>query len=820
MDTLLRDLRYSVRVHTKSFGFTLVAVLTLALGIGASTAVFSVVNAVMLKPLPYPNSERILIPWRLAPAGLNLGYNEIPWGLTEFQLMGRDSKTFQSLGAFKSDTFNLTGSGEPALLEGVRASAGFFPTLGVAPMLGRTFTAEEDRPGHEREVVLSHQLWQDRFGGEPAVLGRPIGLNGVPYTVIGVMPSGFAFPRGEEMPGSFDFPRQTQLWVPLALAAAPRPNEPDELAVIGRLRPSVTMVQAQEEMHFLSTRMESEFPEAKGWFNSRLTPLARQVVGDTRTPLLLTFGAVGVVLLVAFSNVANLLLARSLGRRAEFTLRAALGAGRGRLMLQLLTETLLLAAAGGLAGMLLAEAGIYFLKIVGPSDIPRLREIALDLRVFAFLVGITLLGGILFGLAPAIGATRQNLAESLKEGGQRSVGRATGPRIRNALLTSEVALALVLVIAAGLLVRTFLRLLSVDPGFKASHVLTFELSLPSSQYREKDRIVAFYQRALERLHSIPGVQSAGIIETAPLDGATEGTVIRIPDHPAANAKENPFANYNIASPGYFSTVGTPVLRGRDFLETDTVNTTPVVIINNAMAKKFWPGEDPIGKQVGLGSPEFPAMTVVGIVADVKHLSLREDPGPEMYVPYTQRPYPSMLTMHVVLRTKTDPASVMERVREAVGLLDPDVPVAKLTALATLVDDSLAGPRFSMLLLAAFAALAVLLATIGMYGVISYSVAQRTREIGIRMVLGAQRRNVVGMVLGQGAGLTALGLTIGLVTALGVTRMMRSVLYGVQTTDALTFGSVSVLLVGIALLACYVPARRATRVDPMIALRYD
>jgi putative ABC transport system permease protein len=806
-------------MHVKAAGFTLVAVATLALALGVSTAVFSVVNAVMLRPLPYPDSERIVIPWRLAPPELNLGYNEIPWGLSEFRLM-QGLKTFQSLGAFKSGTFNLTGTGEPALLEGLRASAGFLSSLGVAPILGRNFTVDEDQPGHEHEVVLSHQLWQERFGGDPTVLGRAVNLNGTPYTVIGVMPLGFAFPRGEEMPGSFGFPREAQLWVPLALPAAPRPNEPDELAVIGRLKPGTTVAQAQEEMNVLSARLGSESPESKGWFNSRLTPLVRQVVGDTRSPLLLMLGAVGVVLLIAFSNVANLLLARSLGRRTEFTLRAALGARRSRLMRQFFTENLLLAAAAGLVGILIAEAGIHFLRVFGPSNIPRLREVGLDLRVFAFLLSITFLGGILFGLAPAIAATRENLAEPLKEGGQRSGGRAGAPRVRNVLLISEVALALVLVIASGLLVRTFLRLLSVDPGFNASSVLTFELSLPSSKYTKAERIVTLYHTALQQFQSIPGVQSAGVVETVPLDGATEGSAIRFPDRAAAKAKENPFANYNIASPGYFSAVGTPVLRGRDFLETDTEGSTPVALINNAMAKKFWPNEDPIGRQVGLANPQFPAMSIAGIVADVKHLSLRDDPGPEMYVPYTQKPYPSMLTMHVVLRTKSDPAWVAQSLREAARLVDPDLPIAKLTALTTLVDNSVAGSRFSMLLLVAFGALALFLATIGMYSLISYSVTQRTREIGIRMALGAQRRSVFGMILGQGARLAAIGLLIGLLTALGVTRMMRSALYGVGATDALTFTAVSLLLVAVALFACYMPARRATRVDPIIALRYE
>ena len=668
MGTLLQDLKYALRMQVRSIGFTSVAVLTIGLGIGASTAVFSVVNAILLKPLPYAHSDRVVIPWRLAPAGLNLGYNEIPWGQRPFRLISDEAKTFEYLGAFKSASFNLTGNGEPALVEGLRVSAGFFPTLGVAPVSGHTFARAEDQPGHEHEVVLSYDLWQKRFGGSYTVAGSTIDLNGEPYTVVGIMPAGFVFPHSEEMPGSFDFPRQAQLWVPLALPPSPPPNAPSDLAVIGRLLPGISVEQAQEEMNVLATRIESEFPRFKGWFTSRVTPLTRQVAGDTRTPLLLIMAAVGVVLLIACSNVANLLLARSLGRKAEFTVRAALGAGQARLVRQLLSESLLLAAVGGIVGLLLAEAGIYFVQIFEPSNIPRLGEISLDFRVYSFLLAVTFLSGILFGLAPAIGATRQGLMESLRESGPRS--RALSGGIRNTFLVAQVALALVLVVAAGLLSRTFFHLLNADPGFRADQALTFELSLSPVKYPDNDHIVTLYQNALQRLQAISGVTAAGIVNEVPMTGATEGSVIRIPDRPVSNEQERPFANYTVASPGYFSAVGTPLLRGREFLDSDHAESQPVVIINNAMAQKFWRGEDPVGKQVGLGSLRFPLMTIVGIVADVKHLSMREAPGPEMYVPYTQKPYPSLQLMHVVVRSRIDPASLASTIRDELHAVDP------------------------------------------------------------------------------------------------------------------------------------------------------
>jgi predicted permease len=818
LETLAQDIRFAFRLLPKSPGFAAVAILTLALGIGASTAVFSLVEGILLKPLPYPNPDRIVLPELVSPPGVNLGSEYFPWGQIQFRLLTRESYPFEFVGAFQNDSFNLTGSGEPSFLDGFRASADFFPALGVVPALGRTFTAEEDQPGHEYEVILSDRLWRERFSSRD-ILGHAVYLNGYAYTVVGVMPPGFEFPRAEEMPSSFNFPSEPQLWVPLAVAAQPK-GGPSELAVIGRLKPGVSIEQAQAAMDLVTKRAEERDPQWKGWFNTRLVPLTRQVVGDTQRPFELIFGAVGIVLLIACSNVANLVLARSLGRSREFTLRAALGASRSRLVRQLLTESLLIAIAAGAVATLVAHVGIDFVKAYGPSNIPRLREVRLDPLVFAFALSVSVATGILFGLAPAFGATRKDLASSLKEGGRGFAGTPASTRLRNALLVSQVALALVLVVSAGLLTRTFFRLLGANGGFNPLRVLTFQLPLPASKYVDQDHIVVFYQSALSRLRSIPGVESAGIGETVPMGGEGESTVIRMPDHPVGSQKEMPFANYTIISPGYLSSIGTPVLRGRDFLESDTADSTPVALVNVAMEKKYWPGQGALGKQVGPGSSRYPLMTIVGVVPDVKHISLREKSIPEIFVIYTQKQWPSMSNMRVALRTKVDPASMTESVRVAIHSGDPDLPLAKIATLTTLVNDSLSQPRFAMLLLAAFSLLALLLASIGMYGVISYAVAQRLQEIGIRMALGAERRNVFGMVLGHGARLAGLGIAIGLLVALGVTRLMSSFLYGIESTDPFTFAAVSLLLLATALLACYLPARRATRVDPMVALRHE
>lgn len=816
MGTLWHDLKYGFRTYQKSAGFTLISVVTLALGIGASTAVFSVVDAVLLKPLPYPQPASIVIPWRLAPPGI--GYDEYPWGRLECLFYLKEAKSFQDLGAFKSASFNLTGNGEPVRLDGVRASVGFLRALGVNAILGRGFVDDEDQPGHEHVVVLGYRLWQERFGSDTKIVGKAIELNGYSYIVVGVMPASFDFPRASGMPQVFTFPRATQLWVPLALPAGPPlPGEESDLALVGRLKSGVGIREAQGEMAVLTKRLETVYPWGKGWFKSRLVGLGRQITGDSRRPLLLILGAVGVVLLIACSNVASLLLTRSLNRQREFTLRAALGAGRARLIRQLLTESTFLALAGGVVGVALSEAGIYFAKVFGPPNVPDLQKASLNLQVFLFALGVTLATGILFGLAPALGTRKAGLSESMKTGGERSVGEG-GIRFRKLLLVCETALAVVLVIGSGLLVRTFLHLLRVNPGFTPDRVLTFELSLPALEYGDQNKIVTFYERTLRQLRSVSGVNAVGIVETLPMGGATESTVLRIPGFPN-DPKRRPYANYTIASPGYFAAVGTPVLRGRDFLESDTADSLPVTVINAAMAEKFWPDSDPLGKQVGTPTIKELA-TVIGVVPDVKHVSLSEEPGPEMYMPYTQKVYPSMLTMDVVLRTKVDAASMTDSVRNAMHSVAPDVPLARIATLKTVVEDSMTQQRFSVILLTTFGIVALLMASIGMYGVISHLVAQRTREIGVRMALGAQRRDVFLLIIGQGARLASLGIAIGLIAALAITHLMRSFLYGVRSTDPLTFAAVAILLITVALLACFVPARRATRIDPMFALRYE
>lgn len=818
LEALRQDLHYGLRLLRKTPGFTAVAVLTLALGIGASTAVFSIVNAILLRSLPFPDPDKILLPLLMTPPGVNTGYDYFPWHPKQFFLVKAEQTAFQALGAFQSDAFNLTAAGDPVLLDGFRVSAGFFPSLGISPVIGRIFVEEEDKPGHELEVILSHNLWQERFACDPSVLGRPIHLNGRSYTVIGVMPSGFVFPRAEEMPRVFNFPREAQLWVPLATTADYK--GPSELALVGRLHPSFTLQQAQTQLHLVSKHAEQADPAWKGWFTIRTVPLQSEIVADMRRPLLLILGAVGVVLLIACSNVANLLLARSLTRKKEITLRAALGAANTRLLRQLLTESLFLSTIGGLAGILFANIAVHFLKLLGPANLPRLREVTLDLRVLLFALAIALVTGLLFGLAPALIAARVDIAEALKEGGQRAGAGPANLKLRSALLVSQVALALVLVVSSGLLLRSFFNLLRANGGFNPEKTLTFQLSLPANKYADTAQIVAFYRNALEHLRALPGVQSAGLGETVPMSGEGEATGIRLPDRPRSSDKDIPFANYTMISPGYLSAVGTPLLQGRDFQESDTLDSLPVSLVNESFVRKYWPGQNPIGKQLGVGSTRYPLTTIIGVVADSKHLSLREDVVPEMYVPFTQKVWPSLLNMRVALRTRVDPASMSAGARHAVQSLDPDLPLAKVATLQTLVNDSLAQPRFAMLLLASFASLALFLACIGMYGVISYSVAQRTREIGVRVALGAARGDISRMVLRQGALLASLGIAIGLLTAFAVTRLMASFLYGVRPADPLTFTSVSLLLIAVALFACFLPARRATRVDPLVALRFE
>jgi len=818
LETALQDIRYGLRSMRKHPGFFAIAALTLALGIGASTAVFSVVNAILLKPLPYPNASRVLMLWREGPLA---GLGDFPWSEREFTILEQSPMAFQHLGAFERDSFNLTGVRNSELLDGVRASAGFFPALGVQPERGRVFSADEDKPGNEHVAVLSHRLWLTRFGGDKAIIGKTVHLNGLSYTVIGVMRPSFTFPNQQGIPASLDLPKEAQLWVPLGLQAAP-PAGPSQLGVIAELKSDSTPAQVAQTMAAFEQRYKVASPTIKGW-SSRTVPLLQQTVSDTLRPLLLLFGAVCVVLLIACANIAGLMLNRSLGRRRELTLRAAVGANRGRLARQLMTESLLLAFGGGFIGVLLAAATLFALKNFGPAGVPHLQETTLDLRVIACSMAATFFTGILFGFAPALGATSMNLIEALKEGGQRARGSASAPRIRNALVVAEVAMALVLVISAGLLVRTFYSMLHANAGFSVKRVVTFELPLPSAKYADTTRMAQLYQEVLLRLRAIPTVERAGLASAVPMGGALDGTGIRIPEHPVADASENPFVNYSFISPGYFATIGTPLLHGRDIGNADTLDSVPVTIINNAMARKYFPGEDPIGKQVGVGSTKYPVRTIIGMVADTKQASLREIPQPEMFVPYTQneiKTWPSMQTMQFAVQTKVDEVSVVTDINNTIHAIDPDLPVANFATLATLVDTSMNADRFSLIMVASFGALGLVLAAIGMYGVLSWSVVQRTSEIGIRIALGAKRSQIVLMILRAASYLACCGVAIGLVAAFLITRLLARFLYGVQPTDPLTYAGVSLLLIFVALVACAVPAWRAMRVDPVIALRAE
>ncbi len=821
LENTAQDVRYALRVLRKNPGFTAIAALTLALGIGATTAAFSLVDAVLLQPLPYPHARHAAILWRESPIGSFYGNVDMPWSAQEFHIYAPIQTSFDVIGVFRKKTFNLTGTGEPTLEEGVEVSAGFFPALGASPLLGRTVTALDDQPGHEHVAVLSEWLWQSRYHGDRAIVGKTIDVNGSPMTVIGVMPARFAFPDGAGMPPGLDLPHRTAMWVPMALK--PAATGSNDMGLVGELKPGITQAQLTQDLQRFDARFVEQYPRGKGVW-TRGVPLTAQAVSDTRRPLLLWTGAVLVVLLIACANVAGLTLNRAVGRRREFTLRGALGARRGRLVRQMAVENLVLSLAGGVLGLAAAEAGLWAVKRFGPQTLPHLQEAGVHLPVALFALAVTLATGLLSGLGPALGTTRMNLVEALKEGGQRTIGGLTAPRLRNGLLVAQVALAMVLVTAAGLLLRTFYAMLHTSAGFDATHVITFELPLPvSAAYSDTNRMAQVYGQVLQRVQAIPGVETAGFASVVPMGGETDSTIIRIPGRPSVGASDAPGANYQFVSPGFFQAMGTPLQEGRDVAASDLLTAPSVTIINRTMAEKYWPGQDPIGKQVGVGLVRIPLRTIIGVVADTKQASLREPPAPEMYVPYTQnemKTWPSMQTMQYALRLRGGTAGLAAAVRHAVDDVDPQLPVAGLTGLETMVDASMSADRFALLLLSAFGLLALVLASIGMYGVISWTVLQRTPEIGVRMALGAGRAQILRMVLRQGGTLALSGIAIGLAGAWITTRLMAGFLYGVSPGDPLTLASVALLLLAVALAACWAPARRAMRVDPMMALRYE
>ncbi|HST53141.1 MAG TPA: ABC transporter permease [Pyrinomonadaceae bacterium] len=806
MNNLWQDVRYGVRVLLRSPGFTAVAILVTALAIGANTAIFSVINAVLLRPLPYSNPERMVMVWGTQA---KRGVTRAPFSYLDFADYHEQSNSFDGLAAYTDASASLAGRDAPEQITGEVTSADFFKALGVQPALGRAFVLDDERSGVAGVVIISHATWQHRFGGDQNIIGRQVTLDGKSRTVVGVLPADFQFPFSTEPPEYF---------LPL------NPNDDLDkargahyLTVVGRLKPGVTPQQASAEMKGIAARLEQQYPDDDASRGINIVGAQDDMVGTLRPTLLILLGAVGFVLLIACANVANLLLARSSRRVREIALRVALGASRGRIVRQLLTESLVLSFAGGVLGLLVAFWGINLISSFVPADIPRFSESRLDPTVLAFTLGASVLTGLVFGLAPALSASKLDLNEALKEGGRStSEGRARN-RVRSLLIISEVALSLVLLVGAGLLVKSFVKLRNTNPGFNPENVLTASISLPLAQYSEDAKITQFYQQTIDRVSQLPGVESVGAITPLPLSDNGMSITFYLKDGPPPLPGESPVSAARVTSPDYFRTMGVPVVEGRAFSDADRADTQKVVIINQTLARKFFPGTDPLGRQLHLGLNDLDSV-IVGVVGDVRHQTLDKEPGPEFYVPFTQVAFGDM---SLVVRTRTDdPATLSAPLRGAVQSVDKDIPLFKLQTMQSLVGHSVARQRFSMTLIAGFAGLALALAMAGIFSVMSFLVAQRTHEIGIRMALGAQQRDILRMVVFHAMGRALVGVAGGLLAAFALTREMASLLYQVSATDPFVFGGIAVLLALVALVACLVPARRATKVDPMIALRYE
>ena len=804
---LWQDLRYGWRTLLKNPGFTTVAVIALALGIGANSAIFSVVNTVLLRPLPYKKPERLVMVWE---DNSKQGFPRDTPSPANFMDWRDQNHVFESMAALVEISFNLTGAGDPERIDGQRVSASLFSLLGVEPQLGRGFRAQEDQPGGNHVVIISHGLWQRRFGFDPDIIGKPINLNGESFTVVGVMPRTFQFPT-----------RRDQLWVPIAFNAKEAGERGNHyLEVIAGMKPGVTLAQAQAEMTTIATRLQQQYPQTNTSVGAVVTPLHAHVVGDIKPALLVLLGAVAFVLLIACANVANLLLARAAVRQKEIALRLALGAGRARLIRQFLTESVLLAAFGGDIGLLLSVVGLSVLRRFIPPNISQAQAITIDAKVLIFTVLVSLVTGLIFGLAPATQAANFNLNDTLKESGRDSAAGSRGNRIRGLLVISEVAVSFILLIGAGLLINSFLRLRNVDPGFRAERVLTMKIVLPEVRYADKEQRGVFYRELIRRVETLPGLISAAVATNLPLTESGNSVGVSIEGRADPAPDRVPIVITRIVSPRYFETMGIPLLKGRAFTEEDKTESPAVVVVSETTARSFWPGEDALGKHIKIGpsNSDNRWLRVVGVVKDVRQFELVVEPKPQMYLPFTQANF--FEPRALVVKTNLEPLSLAATVRKTVWEIDKDQPVSDIASMETIVSESVARQRFSMLLLGIFAGLALVLAAVGIYGVMSYSVAQRTREIGIRMALGAQRTDVLKLTIGQGLKLVLTGVVIGLAAAFVLTRVMSSLLFGISATDPITFITISLVLVSVAVLASYIPALRATRVDPMFALRYQ
>ena len=805
MTTIFADLRFALRLVGRRPGFSALVVFILAVGIGATTAIFSAVYPILFAPLPYPHAERLVTVQERGKDGSGAGI-----GFTTVKDIGDLSRSFASLAAITTWTPTLTGRAIPERLNGENVSFTFFATLGVPPSLGRDFAPEEDRPGAPRVAILSNALWRGRFAGDTGILGQQIRLDGTAYTVVGVMPAGF-----EDILGP-----TTQIWKPLrydvSLPYACRTCH--HVRALGRLKPGVTLAAARTELNAISARLVADHPTEYGAAGMLVPTLQDQVVGGVRPALLAVLGAVGLVLLIACANVTNLLLARAASRQGEFSVRAALGAGRGRVVRQLLAESLVLSGSGGILGIAIASFGVRALVGIAPAGLPRTDAITVSGPVLLFTLAVVTVVGVVFGVVPAWHATRQDLHQGLKQSGRRSIGARRV--MRSSLVVSEVALALVLLVGSGLLVRTMIRLFAVSPGFDAKHLLTMQIQTTGAAFDSVPYTLAYYDRVLASVRSLPGVEGAALTSQLPLSGDFDGYGVHIESKPRANPEEDPSEFRYGVSAGYFDALRIPLRRGRYLTADDRTDQLPVVVINESFARKVWPNEDPIGQRVRIGAADRgPWRTIVGIVGDVKQLSLSAQQADAIYVPETQWPF-SDGAMSLVVRTRGDPAAMTPAVRSAVWGVDKDQPIIRVATMEALAAATEAQRQFTLLLFTAFAAVALLLAAAGVYGVLSGTVTDRLAEIGVRSALGASRRDILGMIVGQGLGLSGLGIALGLVGALLLSRLMDTLLFDVPRTDVVTYGLVTALLLVVALGASWVPAWRAARVDPVTVLRSE
>ena len=817
MGTLIQDIKYGLRALRKSPGFAAVAIVVLALGIGANTAIFSVVNAVLLRPLPYRDPSRLMQVWHVPPPKSFPGMTMFSVSPANYLDWERQNHVFQSMAIYGFRSFNITGGDQPQALQASAVSQHFYGTLGVSPMLGRTFTAEEEQPGHDHVAILGYALWKSSFGANPQIVGSTIKLDDQPYTVVGVMP-----PR-------FKFPDWAQLWTPLGWTDQERAVRGNHnYLVIGRLNSGASAQQAQAEMSTISARLQQQYPADDAGWGAVIVPLHEQMVGDVRPALLVLLGAVAFVLLIACANVANLVLARTVSRRKELAIRAALGASRGRILSQVLGETVLMALAGGALGLLLAHFGVRLIVNFLSAQLPRAAEISLDGWVLGFTLCVSVLAGILAGLAPAWRFTRNDfdVHEALKQAASRTETESGGTRTRRVLVVAEVALSLVLLVGAGLMIRSLWALRSTDPGFDAGNVLTMVLPTSAVRYPSLEKMILYYDQVLRRVRTVPGVVYAGVTDALPLSGDGSTQPVAVEGRPVLPMSEQPEVGVRVFSPGYLEAMRVPLVRGRYINDADVAGRPPVAVISQGMARQFWPHEDPIGKRFTLTF--FPGITreVVGVAGDVKMYALDSAQAQAMiYVPLAQQTMPPGSTWHgfslsLVVRTATAPGSAASAIASAVHQVDAAQPVMQVQTMAEIVADSVSQQRFNMLLLAAFAGLALLLAVVGIYSVLSYTVRRRVREIGIRMALGAQIGDVLRLVLMEGMKPTLLGLAIGLAGALALGRVVARLVYGVSPADPATFAAVSSLLALAALAASIIPAYRATRVEPVKTLREE